>query len=260
MPGEARSADGTTIRWIEDGSGPPLLLVPGGPGGEHAFDPLVEHLNGELRCITMGRRGKRFSDDGPAYAYEREYEDIAAVLDEIGPPQNVFAHSSGAICALGAALGGSIDKLVLVEPPLPVDGPVIDDATIAAAQEALDRGDDEEALLIGLRQAVKHDPSIVEARRARPDWPDAVRRAPGWLRELPEINRLPRGAERYGAIESPTLLIYGSTTAEHHLRAIAALAEALPHAETVVFEGYGHDVPTAAARDVAAAVLEFLRA
>jgi pimeloyl-ACP methyl ester carboxylesterase len=260
MTGETRSADGVTIRWLEEGSGPPLLLVPGGPGSERSFDPLICHLNGSLRCVTMGRRGKGFSDDAPAYAYEREYEDIAAVLDAIGPPRQVFAHSSGAICALGAALVAPVDRLILVEPPLPLQGPTVDAGTLAAVQEALDRSAVEDAVLIALRRAVKHSEKAIATRRASPDWPDLVaRRGRGWLRELPEINRLPQGVERYRAIEAPVLLVCGSETAAHHRRAVEALQEALPNARTAMFEGYGHDVPVAAAPQVAAAVLDFLR-
>jgi pimeloyl-ACP methyl ester carboxylesterase len=38
MRGEIKSVDGTTIRWLAAGEGPPLVLVPGGLDDEHAFD------------------------------------------------------------------------------------------------------------------------------------------------------------------------------------------------------------------------------
>lgn len=254
MTGEARSADDTIIRWLEERSGPALLLVPGGPGSERSFAPLVSHLREPVRCATMGRRGKGFSGDAASYAYEREYEDIAAVLDAIGPPRQVFAHSSGAICPLGAALLAPVDRLILVEPPLPVDGPAVEAGALAAVRQALDRGDVEEAVLVALRRSVKHGEAAIAARRASADWPDLIaRRGRAWLRELPEINRLPNGVERYRAIAAPVLPICGSATAPHHRRAVDALQEELPNAHTAIFEGYGHDVPVAAAADVAAA-------
>ena len=120
MRGEVNSADGTTIRWFAVGEGPPLVLVPGGLGDEHAFDPLVTQLASRLHCITIGRRGKGLSDDAPDYCYDREYQDVAAVFHAVGPPWLLFGHSSGAICALGAALISKVDKLVIVEPPLPL--------------------------------------------------------------------------------------------------------------------------------------------
>jgi alpha-beta hydrolase superfamily lysophospholipase len=186
-----------------------LVLVPGGLGDEHAFDPLVAHLTGRLRCLTIGRRGKGFSGDGRTYSYEREYEDIASVLDAVGPPRLVFGHSSGAICALGAALVSGVERLILVEPPLPLDGPGIDPEHHAAVNAAVKGGDAERALLIALRHALKLEPSAIESWRARADWPDVLRRGVAWLRELDEINRLPADVERYRAIQAPTL---GSST------------------------------------------------
>jgi pimeloyl-ACP methyl ester carboxylesterase len=260
MQGEARSADGTIIRWLEAGAGPPLVLVPGGLGGEHAFDPLVSHLSDELRCLTMGRRGKGFSDDAPsAYSYEREYEDVAAVLETVGRPRFAFGHSSGAICALGAARLTSIDRLVLVEPPLPLTGPMMAREPLAELQAALARGEVEQALEIGLSHGIKMTPAQIEARRARPGWRDELTRGAAWLREFPEINRLGPDVERYRAITVPTLLIYGGETQEHHRLAVETLAQTLPNAEVAAFAGYAHDVPTAGASEVAAAVLDFLR-
>jgi pimeloyl-ACP methyl ester carboxylesterase len=146
MRGETTSADGTTIRWLAVGQGPPLVLVPGGLGDEHAFDPLVERLAARVCCVTMGRRGKGFSDDSPDYSYDREYEDVTAVVDAVGPPRLLFAHSSGAICALGAALKSPMDKLVIVEPPLPLEEPGIAAEHQAAVTAALNRGEEEAPL------------------------------------------------------------------------------------------------------------------
>ncbi len=248
------------MRWRAQGSGQPLVLVPGGLGGEDAFSPLVTYLSDGLRCVTMGRRGKGFSDDAPAYSYEREYEDVAAVLDAVGPPRLLFGHSSGGICVLGAALLTSVDKLVVVEPPLPLGGPVIEPEHESAALTALARGEVEEGVLIGLRHGIRMAPEAIEARRARPGWPDEVRRGPAWLREFAEINRLPPGVERYRRIDAPTLLVYGTATQDHHRRAVEALAGALPNAEVAAFTGYGHDVPNASAAHVARVVLDFVRA
>lgn len=260
MRGEVRSSDGTTVRWLAAGRGQPLVLVPGGLGDEHAFDPLITHLRDRLRCLTIGRRGKGFSDDAQIYSYEREYEDIVSVLGTVGPPRFLFAHSSGAICALGAALRSGVEKLTLVEPPLPLDGPSIDPEHHAALQAALQRGDAETAVLIGLRHALKLEPRTIEAWRARADWPTVLRRGVAWLRELDEINRLPGDLDRYRAIQAPTLLIYGTATQPRRRRVVEALANTIPNSEIAAFDGYGHDVANAAAVEVAATIIAFLEA
>jgi pimeloyl-ACP methyl ester carboxylesterase len=258
MRSEIKAADGTRIRWLADGEGPPLVLVPGGLGDEHAFDPLVAWLSRRVRCITIGRRGKGFSRDAPAYSYDHEYHDVAAVVDAVGPPRFLLGHSSGAICALGATLISTVDKLVLVEPPLPLDEPGIDPEHHSAVQAALKDGEAEAAVLVALRHALKLEPAAIEALRSRDDWPEVLRRGVTWLRELAEINQLPADVERYRVIDAPTLLIYGTATQRRRRNAVEALGEAMPNAEVIGFTGYGHDVANAAAEDVASAVLAFL--
>jgi pimeloyl-ACP methyl ester carboxylesterase len=206
----------------------------------------------------MGRRGKGLSDDSPNYSYEREYEDVAAVVDAVGPPRFLFAHSSGAICALGAALESPMDKLVLVEPPLPLEEPAIAAEHHAAVTAALDRGDHEAAVVLGLRHGLRLEPKPIDALRSRLDWPGLLRRGVAWLRELDEINRLPRDVERYRAIQTPTLLIYGTATQPRRRAAVEALGEAMPDAHVIGFAGHGHDVANTAAENVASAVIAFL--
>jgi pimeloyl-ACP methyl ester carboxylesterase len=258
MRAEIKSVDGTTIRCLAVGEGPPLVLVPGGLGDEHAFDPLVAQLSRRVRCITIGRRGKGFSDDAPTYSYDHEYHDVAAVADAVGPPRLLFGHSSGAICALGATLISTVDKLVLVEPPLPIDEPGIDPEYHAAVRAALKDGEAETAVLLALRHALKLEPAAIEALRSRDDWPEMLRRGVAWLRELAEINQLPADVERYRVIDAPTLLIYGTATQRRRRSAVEALGEAMPNAKVIGFTGYGHDVANAAAEGVASAVLAFL--
>jgi pimeloyl-ACP methyl ester carboxylesterase len=256
--GEVKSADGTTIRWLTAGEGPPLVLVPGGLGDEHAFDPLVAQLSARVRCITIGRRGKGFSDDAPDYSFEHEYKDVAAVLGAVGPPRFLFGHSSGAICALGATLISSVDKVVVVEPPLPLEEPGIAPEHHSSVRGALGRGELEAAVLLALRHALRLEAAAIEALRARDDWPEVLQRGVAWLRELAEINQLPADVVRYRVIVTPTLLIYGTATQPRRRKAVEALAEAMPNAEVMGFAGYGHDVANAAATDVASAVLAFL--
>jgi pimeloyl-ACP methyl ester carboxylesterase len=50
MRSEIKSADGTRIRWLAAGEGPPFVLVPGGFGDEHTFDPLVTQLT--VDCVA----------------------------------------------------------------------------------------------------------------------------------------------------------------------------------------------------------------
>src|SRR5215467_12162530 len=118
------SKDGTTIAFDRQGNGPPVILVDGalcsrsfGPMG-----PLSALLAPHVTAYTYDRRGRGDSGDTPPYAVEREIEDIAALLTQVGGSAQVLGHSSGAALALEAAASGlHITRLALYEAPFIVD-------------------------------------------------------------------------------------------------------------------------------------------
>ena len=80
-----RSSDGVEIGTVTEGTGPPLLLVHGGMRTAAGWAPLWPFLTAPSRVTAMDRRGRGISGDAPDYAGEREYDDVAAVAQHIGP-------------------------------------------------------------------------------------------------------------------------------------------------------------------------------
>ena len=119
---EITSPDGTRIGCHSSGTGPPLVLVHGTSGTHAAFDLLVPRLVEKYTLIAIDRRGCGTSGDAPGpYSIEREFEDVAAVVNSAGEGVSLFGHSYGGLVALGAApLARNLAKLVLYEPPLRV--------------------------------------------------------------------------------------------------------------------------------------------
>ncbi len=111
---------GATLHYEVDGSGPALLLIPGGPADGRAFAGLAPLLPGTV--ITYDPRGLGRSTCEPGdITVERQAEDVLALLDEVGSdPADVFAHSGGAITALAlvAKHPTRLRTAVLLEPPL----------------------------------------------------------------------------------------------------------------------------------------------
>lgn len=111
---------GATLHYETRGSGPALLMIPGGPTDAHAFDGLAPLLTGTV--ITYDPRGLGRSTSEPgAITVHQQAEDALAVLDAVTrEPADVFAHSGGAITAL-ALVAKHPERLrtaVLLEPPL----------------------------------------------------------------------------------------------------------------------------------------------
>jgi pimeloyl-ACP methyl ester carboxylesterase len=104
---DVRSADGSPIAvWVE-GAGPPLVLVHGSLTDHTTFAPLLAALGGGLASFSMDRRGTGPAATRPGYDIEREFEDVAAVVEAVaartGRPVTLFGHSYGAGTAMGGA-------------------------------------------------------------------------------------------------------------------------------------------------------------
>src|SRR5438067_5550345 len=96
------SRDGTAIGYARVGAGPALVLVHGATSERSRWRPVLGALASRFAVYAMDRRGRGASKDAGDYAIEREFADVAALVDSIGEPVTVIAHSYGAICALEA--------------------------------------------------------------------------------------------------------------------------------------------------------------
>src|SRR5205085_11481698 len=104
--------------------------------------PLLPALDERFTVHAVDRRGRGASGDDRDYAIEREFEDVAAVVDAIGGPVHLLGHSYGALCALEAALRSDrLRSLVLYEPPIPAGVTIYPPGMIDRLQALLDAGD-----------------------------------------------------------------------------------------------------------------------
>jgi len=72
--------------------GPPLVLVHGRARRPHALGCVAAHLEPHVTVHAIDRRGRGASGDGPHYAVEREFEDVAHTIPrELQiPPERYF--------------------------------------------------------------------------------------------------------------------------------------------------------------------------
>ena len=82
--------------------------------------------------------------------------------------------------------------------------------------------------------------------------------APGWVREMEEIEKLGTSLDRYRAIESPVLMLLGTDTSDSLKNATAALLRVLKNARVSDLVGEGHGALRTAPELVAERVREFL--
>lgn len=253
-----RSQDGTRIGYMELGNGPGLVFVHGSISSHADWMPVAKILSRHFTCMVMDRRGRGLSDDHSAYAIEREYEDVLALLDAAGPDAVLLAHSFGGLVALGAAMQRHVNKFVLYEPPLPVSGAVAgENLPLYEELVAADRHD--EALIFGLEKFVRLPMEQILFMRTLSAWPRLLATVPTWGRELRAIDDHGPEVEHYEQIGCPTLLLMGSLSAPHPLRnGSLALQRTLRRARALTMEGQGHTAMRMATQKVAHSIEEFL--
>src|SRR5262245_45064037 len=113
-----KSADGTPIAVFISGTGRPLVVVPGTTSDHTNWRLVLTLLERQVAVHAVDRRGRGASGDGAEYTIEKEYADVAAVVDaaaaRYGSPVDLLGHSYGGMVAFGAAtLTTHIRKLLL---------------------------------------------------------------------------------------------------------------------------------------------------
>jgi pimeloyl-ACP methyl ester carboxylesterase len=105
------------LHYVERGSGPALLLVPGIPAIASDWAPLAERLSDSRRVIAYDNRGSGASSVTPApYTCAQLAADAVALLDELDIERaDVFGMSLGGMIAQELALGwpDRVSRLVL---------------------------------------------------------------------------------------------------------------------------------------------------
>jgi pimeloyl-ACP methyl ester carboxylesterase len=258
----AVSRDGTEIGYWTSGDGPPLLLVHGVLGDHSRWEALRPHLVPSFTVHAMDRRGRGASGDAPEYAVEREFEDVAAVVDAVagaaGAPVAVYGHSGGASFALGAAaLSSNVGRLVLYEPAVnTVD--LLPPGLLERFDALLAAGEPEAVVETFCREVLHMTDEQVVAYRQQPSWPARVAASYTLPREL----RIPPerlfDAERAAAVTVPTLLLEGSESPDGFKAAIGDVAAALSDARVAVLDGQGHTADVLAPELVAERLFAFL--
>jgi pimeloyl-ACP methyl ester carboxylesterase len=266
-PAERRvvSRDGTQIVYWTSGHGPPLVLVHGAAADHTRWRPLLPYLEGQVTIHAMDRRGRGDSGDAGAYSLEREYEDVAAVIDAVAAafdqPVDVYGHSHGAIVAFGAAtLTPNLRKLVLYE-----GWPVPDPSIYAFPAEVMNRitkllaeGERDGVVEALFRAVADVSDEDMAALRSAPSWPGRVAAAHTLPREILGETRARLVPEQAAAIGIPVLLVTGRESRDPARAEADTVAAALPDARHLALAGQQHIADILDPETFATHLLEFL--
>jgi pimeloyl-ACP methyl ester carboxylesterase len=255
------SPDGTRIACEKTGHGPPLLLVHGGTADHTRWTPVLPALCEHHTCFAMDRRGRGGSTDKQPYSIEREFEDIAAVIDQIGGPVDVIGHSHGAWCSLEAARRAkSLHRLVLYEPPFRAGLPIYDPATVQTLRDLLAAGDRSGVITMFMRDIVRVPAPQLAAMQRLPAWTGRVAAAHTIVREIESQETYTFDPQAFATMRTPTLVLLGSDSPAFFKAAVDKVMAALPNAQLAVLAGQQHAAMDTGPRVFLDAVLPFLAA
>lgn len=239
---------GGQVHYRVVGDGPPVLLVHGFASAMVVWEPLLEPLCQQHRCVLVDLPGFGWSDK-----HDRDYAPAAlaatlvALLDHVGEPRpvTVVAHSWGCSIALSLALDHPerVQRLVLTSAwayaqQLPT---FFEWARVPGVGELLWDWFYTEQTAYKYANAW-YDPD----RHARPAAVEKVHEAferPGAVRAAHAAARAQRFEAlqaRYPDVRQPTLLVWGAEDAVSELHFGERLAAEVPRARLEVIHRCGH--------------------
>jgi len=248
---------GGVLRGWWTGSGPPALILHGGPGLSEYTGALADELASAFTVLRYQQRGLEPSTTSGPFTVATHLADALAVLDALGAaPAYVVGHSWGGHLAmhLAAAHPDHLRGLVVVDPlGVEGDGGEADMMRIMAERIPPDvaarAGELDERAMQGQgtpEDAMESLALVWPAYFARPEhappMPPMTMSLPCYAETWASIHdELPRTdwAARLGSFRAPTAFVLGaqSPIPPHHGVASAAL---FPAAVTDVVEGCGH--------------------
>lgn len=256
------SRDGTRIACFASGDGPPLVLVHGVLGDHTRWEALRPELDGQATVYAVDRRGRGASGDHADYDVEREFEDVAAVVDALaaqhGQAVDVYGHSGGASFAVGAAtLTTDLGRLVLYEPAVD-PAALLPTGFLDRLGELLAVGDHDGVVETFCRQVLHMPDEQLAMYRAHPSWAARVDAAPTLPRELAIPPERLFDPDRAARVAAPTLVLTGDQTPAGFTAGVDIVAAAIPDTRIQVLPGQGHTADVVAPGLVAEHLLAFL--
>ena len=261
-----RHVDGTRLRIIDSGSGTPVVFLHGFGASLYTWRnalPVVSHAG--YRVVAFDNRGFGFSDR-PAHGYSNaEYTRLVlALLDTLDISSAVL---------VGHSMGGAIAAEVALAAPQRVRGLVLIDAAgygvrwpgvlklarlpfigamITTFRGRAPTGRILRSMFADPRKLTEEDIDQYYAPVPARDYGRALR---GVLREF----RFDSLGGRLGALQTPTLVIWGDADRLISVAQGTRMAREIPRSAFVLLQRSGHLAPDESPDDVNRVLLEFLK-
>jgi pimeloyl-ACP methyl ester carboxylesterase len=242
----ARTAEGAGLSVVINGTGEPLLLIPGLGAGRSAFDQLVPDLSIGHRVITFDPRGIGESEGGGNTTLTAMALDAAAVLE---------AAAADAAAVFGASMGGLVAQHLVVDHPERVTDLILA-ATAPGGDDGVDAAPADQAALLGKGAKTPEDAYRIactvlyspQFQRTHREFIEAQIRDRARHPVRPRVFSAQYSAmwqpdhsfEALAAVRVPALVLHGTDDVVTPFENARILASQIPGARLRPFEGCGH--------------------
>jgi pimeloyl-ACP methyl ester carboxylesterase len=260
----ASSTDGTEIAARVHGDGPPIVLLPGGPGdGEISWQTLLPHLAEHFTCYPVSTRNRGLSGKSGDCSFELLEADLRSFVDSIGEPVGLVAWSSSAPMVLETAARSDAVSAVAIHEPTFRDqrSPDVE----ARHQDALERlvpalaeerlVDAARIFYEGLAMASDEELAGLEElgtfEASAPNIPVMVEEAlVGAVGQMSDNALL-------ADVTAPVLLLIGTESQPYYSGVVRYVADQVPDVRVRELPGVGHFAPAIAPEVVASELTDF---
>ncbi len=268
----ATSKDGTEIAARVEGQGPPLALLPVGPGDSAlSWGPLLPHLRDHFTCYLLDTRGRGLSANHADHAPERLVDDVRAFIDSLGEPVRLLEWGNALWAQVAADSGERIAAVIAYEPGA---DEVMSEEIGARLESAFERVGElvTEGKLVDAARAFLEAgdaiylPEELEAA-GRPFWEGAAQNLPVYLQELEQAHEPGRVGQLdpsvLAKVKVPVHLLLGKASPDAPPRqwfgdSVRHVAEHVANASVHEVSGLAHFGPWLGPEPLAAAIVSAL--
>ena len=240
------TTNGVEIYYIREGSGEPVILVPGLLFGARHWQPQIDALKSDYDVIAVDLRGQHHSqttDDPAGYDMWNQMEDVYGLIQQLGvAPVHYAGLSMGGFLGMRMALKHpeAVRSLVLIDTTdLPEEAEKVE--IYEAFRQVLESGGIENVLpamppIFFKQSFIDGQPKQVEA------WLDELRAGnhQGTAHASRAVDNRDDISDRTPTISVPTLVIHGTEDAAIDLDRAEQLAARIPGSRLEKVEGAGH--------------------
>lgn len=204
------SKDGTKIGYTRFGSGPAIVIVHGGYSVQQNWFVFARELAETYTVYTYDRRGRGQSmDTGKPYSFDKELDDLAAMVSVAGENTSIVGHSFGGGVALAYAMRDGFPGKVILYEPMNSIFQQVSGGHLEEVKAFVDKGDLDAATYLIQTEVVCQPKVNVDLFRKRTYWSTFCNYTPIFVREIEALDNLKPMVADTGTLKAKTWLLVG---------------------------------------------------